>query len=479
MSRLFLFGNLICLLLLCSCASNNNTVSEDRPPNVVIFFIDDQGYQDLGCYGSPDITTPNIDELARQGARFTDFYVAQPVCSASRAALMTGCYPSRVDVMGAYGPRSRRGLNPDETTIAEMLRSVGYATACYGKWHLGHQPEFLPLAQGFDEYFGIPFSNDMWRYHPENDIHGFTDLPLIEDNRIIDTLEDQTDLTVQFTERAVDFIDRHADQPFFLYVPHPQPHVPLFVSDRYKESSPRGLYGDVISEIDWSVGQVVEALEKHGLTENTIVIYASDNGPWLSYGDHSGSALPLREGKGTTWEGGVRVPGIIKYPKLIPAGRVISRPAMTIDLLPTLAEISGAPLPDKKIDGRSILPLLTDSTDTAQLQRAYFFYYRQNELHSMRQGPWKLYFPHRYRTLNGSPGGRDGIPVKYEYRHSGLELYNLEQDISERKDVAEEYPEVVARMQALAEECRSELGDALTGVEGTEVRPAGISEVEE
>ncbi|MEM6632867.1 MAG: sulfatase [Bacteroidota bacterium] len=463
-------------IFLRGCTSPNSSPKEEEktPPNIVIIFTDDQGYQDVGCFGSPDISTPHLDHLARNGVRFTQFYVAQPVCSASRAALMTGCYPSRVSISGAFGPNVKHGLNPEEMTLAELLKPLGYATGIFGKWHLGDLSPFLPTEQGFDEYYGIPYSNDMWPYHPERP-ENYPPLKLMEGDQVIDTLESQEFITTEYTERAVSFIERNKNNPFFLYLPHSMPHVPLFVSDKFKGKSPRGLYGDVISEIDWSVGQIMEALKKHRLEKNTLVIFTSDNGPWLSYGDHSGSALPLREGKGTTWEGGVRVPAIMSWKGTLPAGIVTDKPAMTIDILPTIAQITGASLPEKPIDGTSMWELLTNPETAGPHHDAYFFYYRQNELHSILSGDghWKLHYPHTYRTLNGRPGGKGGQPVKYEQSETDLELYNLVNDVSEVQNMREDYPEIVSTLVQLGDSAREELGDRLTGTEGTGVRPLG------
>ncbi|NNF36282.1 MAG: sulfatase [Saprospiraceae bacterium] len=445
-----------------------------EPPNVIIIFTDDQGYNDVGCYGSPDINTPHLDKMASEGLRLTSFYAAQAVCSASRAALLTGCYPNRIGIHGAFMPNAKKGLNHDEVTIAEMLKDIGYSTAIYGKWHLGDHEEFLPLNHGFDEFYGIPYSNDMWPFHPQQGpIFNFGPLPLIEGSEVIDTLDDQSTLTVEITERSVAFIKRKKDEPFFLYVAHPQPHVPLFVSDRFKGKSERGLYGDVIMEIDWSTGEILNALREEGIDENTIVIFTSDNGPWLSYGDHSGSAYPLREGKGTAWEGGQREPCIIRYPSLLPKGIVLDQPIMAIDILPTIAEITGASLPDHTIDGKSAWPLLTGSTDSSP-QEAYYFYYHTNELHGIRYRDWKLYFPHRYRTLSGRDGGKDGLPVEYDYINLELvELYNLTDDIGEFTDVAADFPEVVDTILGYAEIARVEMGDKLMDRKGNGERVVG------
>lgn len=457
---LWYFFILLCLHF--SCVNKTDT----SRPNIIIIFTDDQGYQDLGCFGSPDIKTPGLDQMAREGVRFTNFYDAQPVCSASRAGLLTGCYPNRLGIHGALGPKSRVALNHDETTIAELVKPLGYATAIFGKWHLGDHPDFLPQKHGFDEYFGLPYSNDMWPKHPENP-EAWPRLPLIEGDSIIEYLDvDQKMLTTWYTEKAVDFIKRKKDQPFFLYVAHSMPHVPLFVSDKYRNSSDGGLYGDVIAEIDWSYQQINETLRALDLEENTLVIYTSDNGPWLSYGTHSGSALPLREGKGTVWEGGVRVPGIMKWPAMIKAGRVEKHPAMTIDVLPTLADILQVDLPRRPIDGKSVLPILMNQSDQPSPHDAYFFYYKRNELQAVLSGDgrWKLYLPHKYRSIEDQAGRNDGIPIKYNYQMQvGLELYDLHNDISETMNVADKHPDMIEKLTLLAEYSRAELGDALTG----------------
>ena len=464
---------LLVAIISSSCSEIASNEKNDKP-NIIIIFTDDQGYQDVGVFGSPNIETPNLDQMAKEGARLTNFYAAQAVCSASRAGLLTGCYPNRVGMHQALMPNARVGLNPAETTMADMLRANGYATAIYGKWHLGDHPDFMPNNQGFDEYFGIPYSNDMWPMHPlQGPIFNFDPLPLYENETIIDTLEDQSDLTTQITERSVQFIGDHSDEPFFLYVAHPQPHVPLFVSEKFKGKSPRGLYGDVIMEIDWSVGEILAALKKYNIDENTLVIFTSDNGPWLSYGGHSGSALPLREGKGTAWEGGQREPFIIRYPGKIKANQTIDVPVMAIDLLPTIADLTGAALPENTIDGKNAWSVFTGESDQSP-QEAYFYYYKVNELHGVRYGDWKLYFPHTYRTLNGREGGKNGQPVNYEQATViKVELYNLSTDISETHDVADQYPEIVKTIAALADQMRSELGDKLTGVEGGGVREPG------
>ena len=466
---------LLLILIAWSCAPGAPETPEK--PNVIIIFTDDQGYQDVGVFGAQGFETPNLDQMAAEGVRFTDFYAAQAVCSASRAGLLTGCYPNRLGIHGAFMPNSPKGLNPNEVTIAEMLKGNGYSTAIFGKWHLGDAPEFLPTRQGFDEYFGIPFSNDMWPYHPQQGtVFNFGPLPLYENETIIDTLTDQSMLTTQITEHGVDFIKRNKENPFFLYIAHPQPHVPLFVSDKFKGKTERGLYGDVIMEIDWSVGEILKTLKEEGLDENTLVIFTSDNGPWLNYGEHSGSALPLREGKGTALEGGQREPAIARWPGKLQAGRTISTPMMNIDVLPTIAEITNSPLPQQTIDGKSVWKVWKGDTAESP-QEAYFFYYHVNELQGVRYKNWKLYFPHTYRSLNGREGGKDGLPVPYEnLKFENIALYDLSIDISETNDLASEYPEVVEEIKALAETMRQRLGDALTKVEGSETRQPGMIE---
>lgn len=468
-------AGLICLAMLsCGGEPRPATESETPPPNIVLIFTDDQGYGDVGAFGAADIATPNLDRLAGEGLTLTDFYAAQPVCSASRAGLLTGCYPNRIGIHNALMPESPIGLNPEEETLAELLRGRGYATGIFGKWHLGDRPEFLPLNHGFDEFFGIPYSNDMWPLHPQQGTaFDFGPLPLYEQGRVVDTLEDQTLLTREITRRSVDFIGRHKDRPFLLYVPHPQPHVPLFVSDRFRGRSGRGLYGDVIMEIDWSVGQILKALETHGLEDNTWVIFTSDNGPWLAYGNHAGSTGGLREGKGTSWEGGVREPCIMRFPGRIPAGSVSDTPVMTIDLLPTAIALCGAERPQRKIDGRDIWPLL--SGEPAGIpDEPYFFYYRVNELQAVRQGDWKAYLPHSYRSMEGQTPGADGLPGEYtQFELTGPELYNLKEDPEEHANLAERRPELLDSLLHLAAGIRLELGDALTGAEGTGNRPPG------
>jgi arylsulfatase A-like enzyme len=439
-------------------------LSSKSPPNIVIMFMDDMGYADIGAFGAKAYPTPHLDRMAKEGRKFTDFYVTQAVCSASRAGLLTGCYNVRIGINGALGPRSNFGLNPDETTIAEICKQQGYATACFGKWHLGHHKKFLPKQHGFDEYFGLPYSNDMWPYHPgvlhlpmEERLKKWPHLPLIDGNEVINPKvsgKDQEMLTTQYTERAVSFIEKNKDNPFFVYIPHGMVHVPLYVSDKFKGKSGAGLFGDVMMEVDWSVGEIMKVLRKNDLHENTLFVFTSDNGPWLNYGDHAGSASPLREGKGTMFDGGCREPTLAWWPGTIPENSECKEPAMTIDLLPTIAKLIDADLPKHRIDGKDISALLTG--DAKSPHEAYYFYYG-NQLQAVRQGKWKLHFPHGYRTMAGKPGGTGGIPTNYSQAKIGLSLFDLHSDISESKNVKDKFPKITNRLKSLGEKFNKEL----------------------
>jgi len=470
---------LACCPSLVFSASAAASAAAPRPPNVIVIFCDDLGYGDVGVFGAKGYATPHLDRLARDGAMFTGFHVSQPVCSASRAALLTGCYSNRLGIHGALNPKANHGLNAAETTLAELFKSRGYATGMAGKWHLGHHAPFLPDRHGFDEFLGIPYSNDMWPYHPEAKPGTYPPLPLYENGRVIDpavTPAAMDDFTARFTARAVSFIERNRAAPFFFYLAHPMPHVPLAVSARFKGKSGAGLYGDVMLELDWSVGEILRALETHGLDRDTLVIFTSDNGPWLSYGDHAGSAGPFREGKGTAWEGGTRVPCLMRWPGKIPAGLRNDATFMTIDLFPTLARLIGAPLPALPIDGRDIWPLIVGRPDAVNPHEGYATWFNQNELQSVlsADGRWKLVFAHRYRTLAGRPGGRDGQPVKYDSATlPAPALFELARDPGETTDVAAAHPEIVQRLQTFAEKCRSDLGDSLTGRTGKGLREPG------
>ncbi len=447
------------LVLLFSISPCARAVGEAKRPNIVIIFADDMGYGDLGSYGNTKTPTPNLDRMARQGMRMTSFYVPQAVCSASRAALLTGRLPNRVGILGALNHNSKNGLGLHERTLADLLRTLGYRTALFGKWHLGHLPEHLPTRHGFDEYYGLPYSNDMWPKHPTAK---FPDLPLMEGEKIIGHNPDQSKLTAQYTERAVEFITKNKAGPFFLYLAHSMPHVPLHVSERFAGKSKQGLYGDVLMELDWSVGQILDTLKTLGIDNDTLVIFTSDNGPWLVYGSHGGSAGRLREGKGTAWEGGVRVPFIARWPGQIPAGKTSDEPAMTIDLVPTLARRTGAKLPSHTIDGRDIWPLLVGEEKARSPHEALpFFWGRQ--LHAVRAGEWKLYLPRTYPSMAGRQGKSDGLPVAATSVKAGIELFNLKEDLSETRDLADAQPEVVRRLQAIAERYQAEFaGDGKT-----------------
>jgi arylsulfatase A len=478
---------LVCIAALTgTCAGATAAPAQEpaRTPNIVVIFIDDMGYADIGPFGAQGYATPHLDRMAAEGMKFTDFVVSSAVCSASRVALMTGCYHRRVGIDGALGPRAEVGIDAGEMTLGEVCKQKGYATACFGKWHLGHHPKFLPLQHGFDEYFGLPYSNDMWPLHPDylklppdaaNKKAGFPPLPLIEGNRVIDaevTSKEQESLTTWYTEHAVDFINRHAHEPFFLYVPHSMVHVPLHVSDKFRGQSSRGLFGDVVMEVDWSVGEILSAIQRNGLDENTLVIFTADNGPWLSYGDHAGSAAPLREGKGTEFEGGIREPTLMRWPGKIPAGSACHELASTIDVLPTIAALIGAALPAHKIDGKDIRPLMFAQPGAQSPHDAFFCYYANGELQAVRDRQWKLHFPHSYATLSGKPGGTGGLPAPYSTGTIGQELFDLKADPGETTNVATQHPEEVTRLEQLAERARDELGDKLTKREGREVRPA-------
>jgi arylsulfatase A len=398
--------------------------AQSRSPNIVLIYVDDLGYGDLSCYGS-NIYTPNLDQMAREGTRFTQFYSASPVCSPSRAALLTGRYPTRVGVPRVLGPGEDSGLPDSETTIAQMLKSAGYATMCIGKWHLGSLPQYLPTNRGFDEYYGIPYSNDMW---PR---------VLMHNTDIIEQTANLNNLTQRYTQWAVNFISHSKDSPFFLYLPHTFPHIPLAASPAFVGNSGQGLYGDVVQELDWSVGQVLKSLKDNGVDSNTLVMFSSDNGPWFQ-----GNAGNLRGRKGETYEGGMREPFIARFPDKIPGGQVCWSLATTMDILPTVARLTGAPLPRNPLDGIDIWPLLSGQKD--DLTREVFLYFNDVYVQCARYGYWKLHVA-RYNTAAYSPnppGGRLNLPLPHP------ELYNLFADPQESYDRAERNPEVVADIQA-------------------------------
>ena len=444
------------------------TLAADRPPNIVIIFVDDMGYGDLSCYGAQGYTTPHIDAMAAGGMKFTDFYVGQAVCSASRAALLTGCYPVRVGVLGALSPESKTGISDHEILLPQLLKKRGYATALYGKWHLGDSPQFLPTRHGFDEYFGLPYSNDML---PKPSAPNYPPLPLVENDHVLQRMPDQTQLTTWYTQHAVSFITRHKDGPFFLEVAHNMPHVPLHVSDKFKGKTQRGRYGDVLEEIDWSVGQILETIKSNGLEDNTLVIFTSDNGPWLLYGDHAGSAGPLREGKATTFDGGVRECCIMRFPGKIPQGQVCHEMAWSMDILPTVAKLVGTEAPnDRIIDGKDIWPLMTGAAGAATPHEAYYYYWGR-ELQAIRAGNWKLHIPHDY--VHPDPAGHGGTPGKYATLKMTSALYDLQADPGEKNDLAAANPEIVKRLEAIAQRAREDLGDSRTGDKGKNTREPG------
>jgi len=407
-----------------SLAAAAFSAAEPVPPNIVLIYCDDLGYGDLGCYGS-GIPTPNLDRMAAQGVRFTNFYSANPVCSPSRAALLTGRYPTRVNVPRVFFPTDKVGLARDEQTMADILKARGYATMCVGKWHLGHLPEYLPTSRGFDEYFGIPYSNDM---NPR---------PMLKGTETVEAQATLATITPRYTEQALGFIERNKAKSFFLYMPHTYPHIPLAASERFRGKSQQGLYGDVIQELDWSVGEVLASLKKHGLDKNTLVLFSSDNGPWFQ-----GSSGKLRGRKGQTYEGGVRVPFVARWPGKIPAGRVLDAIGSTLDLLPTLTQLAGAKLPAKPLDGVDIWPLL--SGQKKDHSREALLYFDNWDLQCARLGPWKLHVG-RYNSFIYGPAPATG---RVNLRLRPAELYNLANDPDESFDVAAKFPDIVRDLEA-------------------------------
>lgn len=442
--------------------------------NIVLINLDDVGFGDFSCNGAYGYKTPNIDNMASQGVRFTHFLACQPISGASRAGLMTGCYPNRIGFSGAPGPNSDYGIHQDEMTMGELLKQKGYATAIFGKWHLGDAHEFLPLQNGFDEYYGLPYSNDMWPYHPQQgEVFNFPDLPTIDGNKVVGYNTDQTKFTSDYTDRAVNFIKKNRKKPFFLYLAHSMPHVPLAVSDKFKGKSEQGLFGDVMMEIDWSVGQVLKTLEDNGIMEKTLVVLTSDNGPWANYGNHAGSAGGLREAKATTFDGGNRIPCIMYWKGHTKPGTICNKLASNIDLFPTFAEISGAPLPQKKIDGVSILPLIKGD-DSANPRESFVYYLNKNDLEAVTDGEFKLVFSHKYVTYGAYEPGNDGQPGKLTVIEvEKPELYDLRRDPGERYNVISQYPERVIKLNRIADKMREELGDNLTRKKGAERREPG------
>lgn len=465
---------LLCLLLCCIPFAKAEPPA--KKPNIVLFFIDDLGYGDLSVTGALGYKTPNLDQMAAEGMRFTNFLAAQAVCSASRAALLTGCYPNRVGVSGAFGPQSPNGLHPAEETIAELVKEQGYKTGIFGKWHLGNHHAFFPLQQGFDEFYGVPYSHDMWPLHPWQERAKYPPLHWIDGNtkgNLINDLEDASEITPRITEKAVSFIQRNKKNPFFLYIPHPMPHVPLAASKRFKGKSEKGIFGDVLMELDWSVGEILKELKKQGIDNNTIVIFTSDNGPWLNYGDHAGSSGGFREGKGTSFEGGQRVPAIIRWPNVVPKGQVSNKLLSTIDILPTISKIAGARLPKEKIDGVDFLDVLKGNEESTP-RTEFLYYYRNNNLEAVRKNNWKLVFEHPGRTYEGQFPGRSGQPgpAPENFLHQRA-LYDLTRDPGERYNVSDQNPEIVAELERIAQKAREDLGDDLQKQPGKNRRPIG------
>jgi arylsulfatase A-like enzyme len=423
-----------------------------KPSNVVIVFLDDSGWADFRPFADQGYPTPNVKQLAREGCCFHQFYVPQAICSASRASLLTGCYPGRTGVFGAHAPR-QRGLDPKFSTIGELFKKRGYKTAVFGKWHVGDQPQTRPPARGFDECCGLMYSNDMWKHHPTNPAFwGKHPLQYWENDEVTIepvTAKEQTMLTTWYTEHAVDFINRHREEPFLLYVPHSMPHVPIFCSDTFRGKSGMGLYADVMMEIDWSVGEINKALKANGVEDNTIVIFSSDNGPWISYGNHAGRT-PYREAKGTSFDGGTRSACIIKYPGNIKAGTVSERTFSTIDLLPTLCELADVPLPEDEIDGKNVWDLIRGKAGAVNPHDYYAFSTNRN-LESVMSGDgrWKLHLPHSYRHLLRA--GVDGAPGEYITKEIDLSLFDLHNDPYEETNVIDNYPEIAAKLQRYAQ----------------------------
>ena len=443
------------IVMLTSLLANGAT----KKPNIIIVFCDDLGYADIGPFGSKTHATPVLDRMAEEGMRLTDFYSTCPVCTPSRSSLMTGCYPRRVNMhvdernLCVLFPSAKKGLNPSEITIAEILKGQGYATACIGKWHLGDHPDFMPTSQGFDSYFGIPYSNDMNRKE--------VPLPLVRDLTVIeDSVQKDTTITARYTKEAVSFIKKNSKKPFFLYLPHTAVHLPLVPGKKFKGSSKDGPYGDWVQEIDWSMGELFKTLKQEGIDENTFVLFTSDNG---SAREKQGSNLPLRGRKGRTDEGGMRVPCVVRWPGKVPAGSSSAAITSTLDLLPTAAALSGTKVPDDRIiDGKNILPILLGKTN--QPPREAFFYYQMDQLQAVRSGDWKLFVPMDSKKKNwGKPEGK-----------TELKLFNLANDIHEDLNLADKKPDVVKRLLAYAEQAREDLGDVNRPSQGQ--RKAGWAE---
>ena len=444
------------IVVIQSCNSEEDRISVDPAglqPNIVLIFLDDAAFADFQPFAETRYPTPNVSRLAEEGRSFYGFYVPQAICSASRAALLTGTYPERNGLFGAHAPRER-GLDPDFITMGEMLQDVGYVTATFGKWHLGDHPETRPQERGFDEVTGIMYSNDMWADHPVNpEFWGRYPLQYWKNNEIVIdsvTAEHQTEFTTWFTEDSVEFINRNSTDPFFLYVPHPMPHVPLFVSDKFEGASGTGLYGDVIMELDWSVGEIMNALEENGIRDNTIVIFTSDNGPWLTYGNHAGQT-PFREGKSTSFDGGIRSPLIISWPGHIESNTVSHDTFFSIDFMPTIAKLTGAELPDYEIDGKEIWDLIV-GTEGAGNPHDFYSITRGDQFQGVisGDGKWKLMLPHNY--IHVETGGKDGMPGSSRQEAIDTTLFDMIHDPYEKLNVIDQYPDIARELMEYAEQ---------------------------
>lgn len=450
-------------------------------PNVIIILMDDMGYGDTEPYGMTGIATPNFNKVAAEGTRFTHFNVGQPVCTASRASLLTGTYPNRIGMAGVILPGANRALNPKEKTLPAMLKETGYETQMLGKWHLGNKPPYSPIHYGFDHFYGLPYSHDEWpvtwdsiRVTDPKDIRfNWPAVPVYNDDTVVDSIvthERASKLTGELTQRAVAFINQKHTKPFFLYLAHPMPHAPLVPSERFKGKSGMGRFGDVIMELDWSLGEVLKALDQQGLTENTLLIVTSDNGPWLHFGDNAGSAGGFKEGKSTSFDGGTRVPFLVRWPGKVPAGYVNSSLITSMDVLPTIAAATGSALPTAQIDGLNFLPVWL-GTEKAGPRKLYYYYYDGNTLRGIRYKNWKLVFAHNTQSYTG-PHGRDGKPGKITHYDEPKGLYDLAHDPGERYNVLDVYPEVVKELEGYADEARKDLGDGLRNIPPTNVRAA-------
>lgn len=459
--------------------------AKDTKPNVIIIYFDDMGYGDTEPYGMTGIHTPNFNRLAAEGIRFTNYNTVQAVCTASRAALLTGAYTNRIGLAGALGPRAATALSMEEETIASLLKKNGYTTGMLGKWHLGSEAPYFPMSYGFNSFYGLPYSHDYWATDydgkpvtKEGDYRkNWGSVPVIEGAKIIktiSTLDQQAEWTTTLTEKAVSFIKQNKKDPFFLYLAHPMPHVPLAVSKKFEGKSELGVFGDVIMELDWSLGEILNTLDKEKLADNTVIMLMSDNGPWVHFGNNAGSTGGFREGKGTTFEGGTRVPCLMRWPKKIKAGNVSGELISNLDILPTVSAITNSALPEKRIDGLNLMPLLLGKTTKGPRETLYY-YYNQNSLKGVRYKHWKLVLPHKSLSYEQGTLGKDRFPGQTQNIDVPLGLYDLAHDPGEKYDVQKLYPEIVTEMMKYVEEARQDLGDDLTGRQGANRRlPAKV-----